>query len=935
MNHFSHLSFRPLAGILIVSILSCIAFQSSCQEQPNILFIVSEDNGPELGCYGTPVETPNLDKLASEGVMFKNAYVPQAGCSQSRASIWTGLYPHQNGQIGLATWKYQMYSEDTPNVVRSLKEAGYTTGNIGKIHVNPEDAFPFDFKAITKSNFNRKDMDQYASEAEKFMTASKKPFFLQVNFPDAHAPFLKQVDGLPERPLNGSEVEALPYMAVENEHLKEITANYYNCMMRMDAYIGNLLEALKRSGKADNTLVVYIGDHGADILRGKRTCYEGGLKIPMIIWWKGKVLENAKPEELVNTIDLYPTFLDVAGLDIPEYLPGKSLVPLFREEATDWRTYLFAEYHVHSNHNPYPQRTVRDQRYKLIWNPLAGTENPGYAFTLNHTVKISEEELYRIASSPVKEAYLRMKNPPEYELYDLKNDPYELINLAENEQYAKELKDLKKQLHAWQIRTSDALTDTAKARVLFERIREAGIEQPREKVPYFDLMKRAGPGQPNVLFITIDDMNDWTTVFDKSNPIKTPNIEKLAARGAFFTNAHCSSPACNPSRASVMTGTRPHKTGIYGNSSDWRGTLPKIKTIQRHFKDNGYLVCGSGKIFHHHKDWAFHDNASFHEYLMMSVNEPYPDEKLNGLDWYGSRNTDWGAWPEDITRTADYRTAEYAIHKLNQKYNQPFFLNVGIYKPHSPFFAPQEFFDEYPSKTVTMPEIPENDLTDLPEGAKKLMKPSDWFWEGMIKAQKQDPDAYKNYVQAYQGCASFADAMIGKIIDALDKSPYSENTIIVLWSDHGFHLGEKQHFEKFALWEKTTHIPFIVIAPGITSPGTIVNKPVDMTTIYPTLSELCGLDVPEHTDGFSLVPLLKDNAVNIPPALTTYMKGNHAIRTERWRYIQYADGSEELYDHKNDPHEWHNVAGDEKNNDVIEKLKKYVPKENAEQVPDL
>ncbi|SFK90266.1 Arylsulfatase A [Porphyromonadaceae bacterium KH3CP3RA] len=441
--------------------------------------------------------------------------------------------------------------------------------------------------------------------------------------------------------------------------------------------------------------------------------------------------------------------------------------------------------------------------------------------------------------------------------------------------------------------------------------------------------------KPNVLFITIDDMNDWTTVFDKNNPVKTPNIDRLAARGAFFSKAYCSSPASNPSRASVMTGTRPHKTGIYGNSSDWRGALPQVKTIQRYFKENGYFVCGSGKVFHHHNDWAFHDNASFHEFLMMDINEPYPDKKLNGLDWYGSRNTDWGVWPEDITKTADYRTVEYAIQKLDQKFDQPFFLNAGIYKPHSPFFVPQEFFDKYPSKDIVMPEIPDNDLDDLPEGAKKLMASSDWFWEGMIKAQKQDADAYKNYVQAYKACASFADAMIGKIIDALDKSSYRNNTIIVLWSDHGFHLGEKQHFEKFMLWEKTTHIPFIIIAPGVTRPYTIVSKPVDMTTIYPTLCELCGLEIPAQADGFSLVPLLKDETVSVPPALMTYMKGNHAVRTERWRYIQYADGSEELYDHKNDPYEWQNVAGDRKNNTIIENLKKFIPKENAEQVPDL
>lgn len=441
--------------------------------------------------------------------------------------------------------------------------------------------------------------------------------------------------------------------------------------------------------------------------------------------------------------------------------------------------------------------------------------------------------------------------------------------------------------------------------------------------------------KPNVLFITVDDMNDWTSVFSKDNPIKTPNIEKLASRGVFFNKAYCSSPASNPSRASVMTGTRPHKTGIYGNSSDWIGALPKIQTIQRYFKDNNYFVCGSGKIFHHHKDWAFHDNASFNDYLMMAINEPYPDKKLNGLDGYGTRNTDWGAWPEDISRTADYRTAEYAIQKLEQKFEQPFFLNVGIYKPHSPFFAPQEFFDKYPTNTLKMPELRSNDLGDLPVGATNLMKEADWFWEGMMKAQTQNPDSYRNYVQAYQACVSFADAMIGKIIDALDKSPYKDNTIIVLWSDHGFHLGEKEHLEKFALWEKTTHIPFIIIAPGITKPQTVLQNPVDMTTIYPTLCELCGLKIPAHVDGMSLVPLLKDSRVEMPPALMTFMKGNHAVRTERWRYIQYVDGTDELYDHKTDPNEWVNVVGLRENEEVVKEMKKYIPKENAAQVKDL
>lgn len=458
------------------------------QQPPNILLIVSEDNGPELGSYGAPVKTPHLDRLAKHGVLFRRAFVPQAGCSQSRAALLSGLYPHQNGQIGLATWKYQMYQAATPNIPRSLKAAGYTTGIIGKLHINPESAFPFDFVAIPGSNFARKNMQDYSAKALQFMTDSKEPFYLQVNHPDAHAPFIPQVDGLPKKPLTGADVEALPYMALDHPKLRQSTADYYNCMMRLDSYVGQLIKALKKSGKYKNTLIIYIGDHGADLLRGKRTSYEGGLRIPMIISWKGQVLKNIQLNELTSTLDLYPTLLELAGLPIPKYLPGRSLMPLLTGKPTEWRRYLFTEFHVHSNHNPFPQRTVRDDRYKLIWNPLAGTTNPGYEFTLSHTVKIPEEDLLTNADPLVKEAYQRMKTPPEYELYDLQNDHFELRNLAEEETHQEVRLRLQQELRDWQQSTADPLVDPEKARRLFEAILNTGIDRPRQLVPYAEFM---------------------------------------------------------------------------------------------------------------------------------------------------------------------------------------------------------------------------------------------------------------------------------------------------------------------------------------------------------------------------------------------------------------------------------------------------------------
>ncbi|MFP6874499.1 MAG: sulfatase [Verrucomicrobiales bacterium] len=450
---------RQILFLFTLNVLALSAYGVT----PNILFIVSEDNGPEIGCYGTPIDTPHLDNLAGEGTLFRNAYVPQAGCSQSRAAFLTGLYPHQNGQIGLATWNYAMYSGKIPNVVTTLKKAGYRTGIIGKLHVKPKSAFPFDFKAISSSNFSRRNMSAYAENAKRFFREGDKPFYLQVNYPDAHRPFITTVDKLPVKPLTGNDVDAIAYMGINHPELKQQTADYYNCMMRLDSHIGELLKVLEASGKAENTVVVYIGDHGADLLRGKRTSYEGGVKIPMIIRWPG-AKGGEKRQELVSTLDLFPTFCEIAQASVPKTFkgryprPGRSLKSLVHGESPKWRSYLFTEFHLHSNHNPWPQRTVRGERYKLIYNPLAGEVNPGYAFTMGKKFfKAPEAELLAAAPAQVRAAYKLMKQPPRYELYDLQDDPFEFKNLADDPIHAKTLQRLRYMLAHWQKDSGDAL----------------------------------------------------------------------------------------------------------------------------------------------------------------------------------------------------------------------------------------------------------------------------------------------------------------------------------------------------------------------------------------------------------------------------------------------------------------------------------------------
>ncbi|WP_218932458.1 sulfatase family protein [Adhaeretor mobilis] len=443
--------------------------------------IVSEDNGPELGCYGDPyVHTPFLDKLAEEGVRFQNAYVPQAGCSQSRAALLTGLYPHQNGQIGLATWKFHMYREDAPNLVRSLKAAGYHTGMIGKLHVKPESAFPFDVHKIPSSNFKRKKLGDYAKYANEFFQQGDKPFFLSVNYPDAHRPFLDSVAGLPKHPLKAEDIKPLAYMGLDSSALRAETASYYNSMSRLDALIGQLLAALQRSGKAGNTLVIYLGDHGADLLRGKRTSYEGGVRIPLIVRWPGRILTQQVREELVSTLDLMPTILAAAKAEPIANLPGRSLLPLLRDEETQWRQYLYTEFHTHSAHNYYPQRTVRNARYKLVHNLMAGRENPGYDFTANHFIPELANELDS-ASPIVRAAYQLMKSPPKYELYDLQSDPYEFEDLSTVAEQSPVLDELKSKLDAWRHRTNDPLLNRDNLERLKEQIDASMVDGNPQK----------------------------------------------------------------------------------------------------------------------------------------------------------------------------------------------------------------------------------------------------------------------------------------------------------------------------------------------------------------------------------------------------------------------------------------------------------------------
>ena len=437
----------------------------------------------------------------------------------------------------------------------------------------------------------------------------------------------------------------------------------------------------------------------------------------------------------------------------------------------------------------------------------------------------------------------------------------------------------------------------------------------------------------NVLFIAIDDLNDWIGCLGGHPDAQTPNLDKLAARGVLFENAYCPAPACCPSRASLMTGISPSTSGVYLNHQDWRKNpvLKNADTISQHFMKHGYKAIGSGKIYH----GSFPDADSWEEFYPSKTkvrpSEPKVENRpLNKMPVKAAfdKNFDWGPVPDKLEELADGKIAQWAVEQLEKKHDKPFFIACGFFKPHLPWFAPKKYFAKYPLDKITLPTINTNDLDDIPEMGKKMAKPE------TDHAKILKYNQYRQAVQGYLACISYIDDCVGKVITALDNSQYATNTIIVLWSDHGWHLGEKLHWRKFALWEEATKNPMIIIAPGITKSGGRCKAPVNLIDIYPTLIDLCKLEKKKELDGITLLPLLKDpKAEWNRPTLTTHGKNNHSIRSKRWRYIKYSDGTEELYDHDNDKLEWKNLANDPKYTNVKKELSKWLPKKNAKEKP--
>jgi arylsulfatase A-like enzyme len=452
--------------------------------------------------------------------------------------------------------------------------------------------------------------------------------------------------------------------------------------------------------------------------------------------------------------------------------------------------------------------------------------------------------------------------------------------------------------------------------------------------------------RPNALFIAVDDLNDWVGCMNGHPQAETPNIDRLAARGVLFTNAHCASPACNPSRAAVFSGLMSDETSVWSNDSPKMTTAcPDVLTLPAALARAGYQTLGTGKLqsgdakksgftefYSVEQRWSpfTKDAVQYTDDELPSKGTSNPrhvitdDEgrsfviPLNGMpsdrrpETTDGESFDWGPINIPDAAMGDTQITDWAIERMQTDFDAPFFLGVGFYRPHIPLWAPKPYFNRFENMPGLLPPVKADDLDDLSEIARQ------WALEAVTAgshATVVEYDQWEAAVEAYLACVTYVDGQVGRLLDALDDSEFVDNTTIVLWSDHGWHLGEKQHWGKWTGWERSTLVPLIIVPPQtlvdqFAAAGSRCDQPVSLIDIYPTLAELCDATPPENLDGESLVPLLRDpNLLTGRSIITTFDPGNSSLRTDRWRYIRYADGSEELYDHDVDPNEWDNLSG--------------------------
>lgn len=455
--------FRALIRLPLVVVATFGLFVLSKAEPLNVVIVTADDLGLQIGSYGDPLaRTPNLDRFADEGVRFSHAYVTQSSCSPSRSSMLTGLYPHQNGHIGLANRGYAMH-EKFPTLPHLMQAAGFETGIIGKLHVEPASAFPFSYDARAGHDTVTRSRQSIRDRLSEFLDSTKdRRFFLMVNYFDPHLPLRAQVDGLPKQPRTAEDFQGWYFQGgLDFPAQRQRISDYYNSVERLDALFGDLLQELEDRGLAMNTLILFMSDNGPPFSRAKMAEYDASVHVPLIIRWPGVSRSGTVASALVSGVDVFATALDAAGIINAPSKSGRSLRSITEGRMpADWRGVVATEFNAHSPKAFYPRRSITDGRYRLIRNLLAGTANPMPRADGDTATMIASERHGKDAV--VDSIFERHSNPPPIELYDVQSDPGCLYDLSQDHTHVAIRNRLQNALAAWMSETDDPLRDAEK-----------------------------------------------------------------------------------------------------------------------------------------------------------------------------------------------------------------------------------------------------------------------------------------------------------------------------------------------------------------------------------------------------------------------------------------------------------------------------------------
>ncbi len=914
---------------------------------PNIVLIVADDLGYADVLFNPQhppeIRTPHLDALAKESVICRQGYVSGHVCSPTRAGLMTGRYQQRMGLYtgGEAGSGLPMSEMIFPQF---LSPAGYVSCQLGKWHLGPtpqwspalrgfDEVFGFlgrgahDYfklndpsdpiyrgtQPVQESGYLT---DRLGEEAVSFIQRhDADPFFLYLAFNAVHAPLQAPADEVAKFDTGNPDRNTLLAMG-----------------KRMDDAIGNIVATLKQESIWDNTLLFFISDNGGPLAQtanntplrgGKHQDYEGGVRVPFLVCWPGK-LTPGESQAVVSSLDILPTALAAAGIASPEKssFDGINILPILRGETTPTPRDLFWCAGAEEG-----WWAVRSGDWKVV-----GDKQRVGLFDLSQDVS-EKQDLAQQMPEKLAELTALHDSWLEEMAYPMKGGAKRYGMPAPLDQKTKGTKKPKKRKAS-----SDASVSAD------GEVRDAFVALPAKP------QKAASSRPPNVLFLAVDDMNDWIGCLETTPHAITPNIDALAARGVNFTNAHTAGVFCAPSRAAIFSGQYASTTGCY-TSPNYFVHHPEIESLQTSFAKAGYTTLGTGKLYHHpagaidQRGWAefFLRNQFQREggWALESwssdtpVPQPFPASIYNrGKQITGGLFLEWGPIPnEREEEMADTIRINWAVEQLKQKHDKPFFLACGIYAPHFPNYCPQKYFDMYDPDQIPLPPMKDDDLEDLPPKVRRQK-------ENRRRAHHDklvEIDAVDDAIHGYLACMSYADAMMGRVLDALESSPYADNTIVVFWSDHGYHHGEKGDWGKHTLWERTSNVPFIWAGPGVTQ-GQKSDVTVSLIDMYPTLVEICELPRPSQTlEGESLAKILID------PAMATdrnvflpYMTpGEFAIINRDWRYIRYGEDGEELYNVREDPNEWNNLASDPQYTDIMAELSRSAPQSFAAPEPKL